>query len=461
MPIFSRSLRVPVPAAELFAWHERPGAFERLNPPWQPVHVRHRSGGIRDGARVVLRVPVAGPIGITWELTHRDYIAGVQFRDEQVQGPFARWSHLHAIAPDGDHASVLTDTIDFAAPFSMFGGAVVDAVLTSELDRLFRYRNAVTAGDLQRHAAYGGAPLRVAISGATGLIGSALDAFLTSGGHRVHRLVRGEADPTRPDADIRWDPARGTIDAAALEGVDVVVHLAGASVAERWSQTHRAEILTSRVRSTELLARTIASLARKPSVFVSGSAVGVYGDRGEESLDETSAPGRGYLVDVGTAWEAAADAARAAGVRVVHPRTGIVLAAAGGALGKLVPIYQIGGGGPIGRGRAYQPWIALDDWLGALLHVVRTPAISGPVNFTGPTPVPQREFAKTLGEVLHRPAIAPVPPIALTTLFGREMAHEVLMSSQRAYPRVLEASGFAFRHATLTDALRFELGRID
>ncbi|MDX2182945.1 MAG: TIGR01777 family oxidoreductase [Gemmatimonadaceae bacterium] len=461
MPTFSRTLRVPVPAAELFAWHERPGAFERLNPPWQPVQVTHRSGGIRDGARVVLRVPIAGPIGIPWELTHRDYIAGVQFRDEQVRGPFARWSHLHAIAPDGAGASILTDTIDFAAPFPLLGGALVDAVLVAELDRLFRYRHAVTAGDLQRHAAYPGAPLRVAISGATGLIGSALDAFLTTGGHRVHRIVRGAPDPTRPDADIRWDPARGTIDAHALEGVDAVIHLAGASVAERWSDAHRAEILTSRVRSTELLARTIAGLTRKPAVFISSSAVGIYGNRGDESLDETSLAGAGYLADVGRAWESAAESARAAGVRVVHPRTGIVLAAAGGALAKLVPIYQIGGGGPIGQGRAYQPWMALDDWLGALLHVLRTPTVHGPVNFTGPAPVPQREFAKTLGAVLRRPAIAPVPPMALAAMFGREMANEVLLSSQRAYPRALEASGFVFRHATLADALRFELGRPD
>lgn len=460
MPIFSRTLRVPVPAAELFAWHERPGAFERLNPPWQPVEITHRSGGIRDGARVVLRVPIAGPLGVTWELTHKDYIAGVQFRDEQVRGPFTRWSHLHTIAPDGADASVLTDTIDFAAPFPLFGGALVDAVIAADLERLFRYRHAITVGDLERHAAYRGAPLRVAISGATGLIGSALDAFLTTGGHRVHRLVRGAPDASRPDADIRWDPARGTIDAAALEGIDAVVHLAGASVAERWTSAHRAELMTSRVRSTELLARTIAGLSRKPSVFVSGSAVGIYGDRADESLDETSARGTGYLADVGAAWEAAADVAREAGVRVVHPRTGIVLAAAGGALAKLVPIYQIGGGGPIGRGRAYQPWISLDDWLGALLHVLRTPSVQGAVNFTGPAPVPQREFATTLGAVLRRPAIAPVPPVALSALFGGEMAREVLMSSQRAYPRALEASGFAFRHRTLADALRFELGRL-
>jgi ligand-binding SRPBCC domain-containing protein len=253
MPTFSRTLRVPVPAAELFAWHERQGAFARLNPPWRPVRVLHHSGGIRDGARVVLDVPVIGSFGIQWELTHRDYIAGVQFRDEQVSGPFARWSHLHAVAADGDDASVLTDTIDFDAPFKALGGSLVESVLLRDLHRLFAYRHAVTAGDLARHATYRGAPLRVVISGATGLLGSALDAFLTTGGHRVQRLVRAEPDPSRADPDIRWDPAKGTIDAAALEGVDVVVHLAGASVADRWSPAHRAAILGSRVRSTELL----------------------------------------------------------------------------------------------------------------------------------------------------------------------------------------------------------------
>nr|MCU0623172.1 NAD-dependent epimerase/dehydratase family protein [Gemmatimonadaceae bacterium] len=281
MPVFSRQHRMPVPASELFAWHERPGAFERLNPPWDPVRVVARSGGIRDGDRATVRVSFAGPIGLDWTLEHRDYIAGRQFRDVQVQGPFARWEHTHAMAPAGDNghdASVLTDTIAFEAPLRWAGGVVVEPLITGMLDRLFAYRHALTAGDLARHAQVGGPPLRIAITGATGFVGAALDAFLSTGGHAVHRLVRGRPDPARPHADIPWDPARGTIAAEALEGVDAVIHLAGASVAERWTPAHRRAILDSRAQGTALLARTLAGLRAKPRVLVSASAVGWYGD---------------------------------------------------------------------------------------------------------------------------------------------------------------------------------------
>jgi uncharacterized protein len=458
MPVFTRRHRMPVSAEALFAWHERPGAFERLNPPWEPVHVVARSGGIRDGARVTVRVPI-GPAGISWTLEHRDYVAGRQFRDVQVQGPFATWEHTHTVEPDGADASVLEDHIVYEATFRWAGGALVESALALSLARLFAYRHALTEGDLSRHAAYAGPPMRIAITGATGFIGSALDAFLTTGGHAVHRVVRGAPDATRPNADIVWDPSRGTIDAAALEGMDAVVHLAGASVAERWTPAHRRAVMESRVLGTSLMARTLAGLTAKPSVFVSASAVGWYGDRGDEILDETSTAGRGYLPDVARAWEDAAAPAKDAGIRVVHPRTGVVLGAAGGALGKQLPIFQLCLGGPLGSGRHWLPWIALDDMLGAMLHVLRRP-VQGPVNFVGPAPVTNAEFTRTLGRVLHRPAVVPVPPMALRLVFGREMADAVLLSSTRAMPQVLDASGFAFRHPTLEHALQFELGRL-
>lgn len=459
MPVFSRQHRMPVPASDLFAWHERPGAFERLNPPWDPVRVVARSGGIRDGDRVTVRVSVAGPIGIDWTLEHRDFVAGRQFRDVQVAGPFARWEHTHAIAPDGDAASVLTDTIAYDAPLRWAGGAVAEPVIGGMLRRLFAYRHALTAGDLARHASYGGPPLRIAITGATGFVGSALDAFLSTGGHAVHRIVRGRPDPRRAHADIPWDPARGSIAAEALEGMDAVIHLAGASVAERWSPAHRRAILDSREQGTSLLARTLAGRSAKPRVLVSASAVGWYGDRGDEILNEASPPGTGFLPDVARVWEEAAAPARAAGIRVVHPRIGVVLGAAGGALGKQLPIFGLGLGGPLGAGRHWLPWIALDDLLGVLLHVVHR-ELEGPVNAVGPAPVTNAEFTRTLGRVLGRPAIAPVPPAALRLAFGAEMADAVLLSSSRAVPTALEASGFAFRHPTLEAALRFELGRL-
>jgi uncharacterized protein (TIGR01777 family) len=270
--------------------------------------------------------------------------------------------------------------------------------------------------------------------------------------------VRGRPDPRRAAADIVWDPARGTIDSAALEGVDAVIHLAGASVGDRWTPPHRRAILESRVQGTTVLAKALAGLARKPKVFISASAIGVYGVRGDEVLDEQSTRGTGFLADVAAAWESSADPAQAAGIRVVHPRFGLVVAAAGGLLGKLRPIFALGAGGVLGNGRQWMSWVALDDVLGAILHAIATPTLSGPVNVVAPTPVTNTDFTRILAHVMHRPAIAPVPAFAIRLLFGDDQAREFVMASQRVQPKALAASGFVFRHPELDGALRLELG---
>lgn len=296
--------------------------------------------------------------------------------------------------------------------------------------------------------------MRVAISGASGLIGRQLGAFLTTGGHEVLRLVRREAGP----GEVRWDPARGTVDAAALEGVDAVVHLAGESVAGgRWTAARKKEILESRRAGTDALARALAGLDRKPKVFVSASAVGIYGDTKDREVDEASDPGSGFLADVCKAWEAAADPARAAGIRVVHPRIGVVLSAAGGALAELRTPFSFGVGGPVGSGEQWFPWISMDDTIGALHHLLTAQA-EGPVNLVAPAPVRQRELASTLGRVLKRPAVMPLPAFAVRTLFG-EMGSEVLLAGQRVKPRRLGELGFSWLRTDLEAALRMELGR--
>jgi ligand-binding SRPBCC domain-containing protein len=366
---FSRTVRLPVPAAEAFAWHERPGAFERLAPPWQRVAVLESDHALRDGARVRLRAQVAPPalaplfpvvdpllalaVPDEWVVEHRDYVPGRQFRDVMLRGPFASWTHLHRVEPDGPGASRLTDVVDYALPFGAAGRTLGGAFAGRELDRLFAFRHAVTAADLARHAdarARGVAPLTVAVTGASGLVGSALVPFLTTGGHSVVRVGRGAPRGGLPPGlrDVQWDPERGRLDPAALEGVDVVIHLAGANVGGRWTAAYKQEIAASRVDSTRLLAETIARMERRPRALVSMSASGYYGDRGDELLDESAPPGRGFLAEVAVRWEAAADAARAAGVRVAHPRLGVVLSARGGALAKLLPPFQAGLGGPTG-----------------------------------------------------------------------------------------------------------------
>ena len=296
---------------------------------------------------------------------------------------------------------------------------------------------------------------QVAVTGATGFIGSALVPALRGAGHTVRTIGRGAAN------DFRWDPAAGTIDAAALDGVDAVVNLAGSNIAVRWTEAAKREIVESRTRSTELVARTLATARRGAAgspVLVSGSAVGFYGDRGDEHLDDASPLGRGFLADAVRQWEASAEPARSAGIRTVHPRVGIVLNPRGGALKKLLLPFRLGLGGRAGPGRQWMSWVALDDVVRAFRFAIEQDSLHGPLNLVAPGPVPNRNFAVTLGSVLGRPAVVPVPAFVLHALFGA-MADETLLASQRASPRRLLEEGFRFAHTDLGEALRFELGR--
>ncbi|MFL5617858.1 MAG: TIGR01777 family oxidoreductase [Gemmatimonadaceae bacterium] len=296
----------------------------------------------------------------------------------------------------------------------------------------------------------------VAITGASGMIGRALLARLRRNGTRVRRLVRSP-DAVGPD-DIFWDPMRGTLEPREVEGADAVVNLAGEPIAQRWTGARRDAIRESRVRGTELLARVIVALDRKPSVLLSGSAVGYYGDRGDEAVDEDSAPGTDFLAEVAREWESATEAAKDAGVRVVLLRTGIVLSAHGGALERLLPHFRLGVGGPIGTGRQWMSWISLEDHVRAMEHAIATVGLHGPVNLVSPNPVTNAEFATTLGRVLDRPALVTVPRFALELLYG-EMARSTILAGQRALPRKLLRTMFHFAHPTLEEALRFELAR--
>lgn len=296
----------------------------------------------------------------------------------------------------------------------------------------------------------------VAITGASGLIGRALQARLRLNGKRVRCLTRS-ASGGRPD-DIVWDPMRGKLDPRELEGAEAVVHLAGEPIAQRWTGARREAIRESRVRGTELLARAIVALDVKPTVLLSGSAVGYYGDRGDEAVDEESAPGTDFLAGVAREWEGATGAAKDAGVRVVLLRSGVVLSPHGGMLERLLPPFRLGVGGPIGTGRQWISWIALDDYLRATEHAVSTTGLHGPVNFVSPNPVTNAEFAATLGRVLGRPALVPVPSFALELLYG-EMARATILAGQRVAPRALLRNGFRFAHPTLEEALRFEMAR--
>lgn len=298
-------------------------------------------------------------------------------------------------------------------------------------------------------------PITIAVTGATGLIGSALVQRLRAHGHVVRRFVRAARDAG--EGDVVWDLERSELPVGALDGVQAVVNLAGAPIAQRWTAERKHDIRASRVLGTEKLARAIAAMGQKPTTLLSGSAIGYYGDRGDEVLNEASTPGRDFLAGVCVEWERAASPAARAGVRVVLLRTGVVLSKDGGALVKMLPPFRLGMGGPLGSGEQWMSWIALEDHLHAMEHCLFVDRVRGAVNLVAPNPVRNSHFVTTLGRVLSRPALIPVPAMALTLMYG-EMARETILASQRALPDALAASGFDFQHPTVEGALRAALG---
>jgi uncharacterized protein len=299
--------------------------------------------------------------------------------------------------------------------------------------------------------------VNVAVTGAAGLVGSALVSSLGAGGHRAIPLVRRA--PRRGEDAVRWDPSSGAIAPAGPAVADAIVHLAGESImGVRWTAAKKRRIRESRTTATRLLVQTLTRLSKPPAVFVCASAIGYYGSRGDEMLTEESRPGTGFLAEVAREWEAATATAIAQGIRVVNLRLGIVLSDRGGALAKMLTPFRLGMGGVIGDGAQWMSWIALDDVIGAIRHALATDALRGPVNVVAPAPVTNAEFTRILGRVLERPTLVPLPAFAARLALG-EMADELLLTSQRVVPARLETSGYRFRYPTLDAALRGVLGR--
>lgn len=313
----------------------------------------------------------------------------------------------------------------------------------------------------ERHASLEGTadPMRIAITGSTGMIGTALVRALRSMGHTVTRILRSASSHTRPETELLWDPVQGQIDAAGLEAHDAVVHLAGESIAGLWTQRRRAAIRESRVRGTRLLAETIASLEHPPATLLSASAVGIYGDRpDDEQVDDDAEPGTGFLAETGIAWEGATRAAEDAGIRVAHLRFGLVLSREGGLLRAMLPAFRLGLGARLGSGRQWMPWITLDDVVGAILHLLADEDVDGPVNIVAPEAVSNAEFTRALAHAVRRPAPLRAPAWVLRLLL-RDQADEMLLGGARVVPRRLIDSGYTFRNPQLSAALRTVLGR--
>ncbi|GAA1651022.1 nucleoside-diphosphate sugar epimerase [Mycolicibacterium murale] len=436
------------PIDDVFGWHARPGAIHRLIPPWQPMTAVQEATSLRDG-RAVLGLPG----GLRWYAQHDAdaYDPPRRFADELIAGgprswptlATRRWRHTHEFTDRGDGTTLLSDTVDTPVPARL-------------LRSTFRYRHRQTADDLAAHrtaAQAGMTPLTVAITGASGLVGTALAAFLTTGGHRVVKLTRTPASRTD---ERQWNPADPAAD--LLDGVDAVVHLAGASIAGRFTDSHKAAIRDSRIEPTRRLAE-LAARPGGPRVFVSASAIGFYGyDRGDELLHEDSSRGEGFLAEVVTDWEAATAPAVDAGARVVLVRTGIVQAARGGTLQLLRPLFSAGLGGRLGDGRQWLSWIGIDDLTDIYHRALYDTALSGPVNAVGPEPVRNSEYTAALAGVLHRPALLPVPAIGPKLLLGSDGVRELALANQRVLPTKLAGLGHHFRHPDVTDALAHQLG---
>lgn len=437
------------PRDDVWQWHTRPGAMRRLVPPWQPMSVVSEAESLSDGVAVL-----GLPGGLRWVARHdpAQYVEGSRFVDVlSSDGPaswppraIGGWRHTHTFA-DADGGTRVHDQVDTAVP-------------AAALRSTFVYRHRQLADDLAAHhraAEAGATPMVVAITGASGLVGSALGAFLSTGGHRVIRLVRG---PARDAHERQWDPRDPARD--LLTGVDAVVHLAGASIAGRFTEAHRVAIRDSRVEPTRLLASAAASAPDGPRTFISASAIGFYGfDRGDTQLTEDSTRGDGFLADVVADWEAATVPAADAGLRVVKVRTGIVQAAAGGTLALLRPLFAAGLGGRLGNGRQWLSWIGLDDLVDVYHRALYDDGLSGPVNAVGPDPVRNSDYTGELARVLHRPALLPVPALGPRILLGEQGARELAMASQRVVPSKLLAAGHPFRHPGLRGALAHQLGR--
>ena len=444
-----RTTELPINPDWIHRWWSNPGTCSRLQPPWIRPSVRD-DHGLHDGARITIES--RSFLGRTIQQVRVDRDEQCRLRQQQVSGPWRSWEQVDLLQENGDGCSITTK-VD--AQGTMTGSLIGRPSMKQQVRRL-RYQHERIHHD---HAMIGSAmpgPMRIGVTGSSGLVGSALVDLLRSAGHVVLPIIRSSPS----EGQIGWDPGNGILDPGSLEGLDAIVHLAGAPIAAgRWSPSRMKLIHDSRVDSTRLLARTIASMSTPPSVVVSASAIGFYGGDPTSTLDEDSPRGPGFLADVVEAWESAA-AGISDSTRLVTLRIGMVLSSAGGALGAMLPLFKAGLGGPVGSGRQVVSWISLDDLIGLIFTSLHDRGYNGIYNAVSPGAVTNREFARCLGHVLGRPAICPAPSPAMKLVLGSRMATELLLQGSRIHPSRLEQAGFSFLMPELDPALRFELGRM-
>ena len=460
--LFEHSSEFSCPVDRLFEYHEQAGAINRLIPPWEPASVVASNDSLQVGSLVSVRNKI-GPISQIWKAEHTQYVRNELFVDELKSGPFAKWKHEHRFAPISDSASILTDRIDFqlhGAPLSNVLKSWVDSKLTA----MFRFRHRITADDLKFSELLPTAQhqLRIGVSGSSGLIGRRTIELASVLGIEVVRSTRPQSD--QPPS--RWP--RGVLSAPedqleAFENLDAWIHLGGAGIADkRWTNSYKQAIKNTRIDSTKKLVTRLSQLKSPPKALICASGVGIFGNRGDERLDESSsvarsATGDDFLSEVAREWEAAAMKYSDRSGRVALARFGVVLHPRSGALSKMLLPFRLAAGGPMGSGKQYWPWVHIDDAASILLWLALASDRQGPVHVVAPECLSNRDFSAVLAKVLHRPSWLPAPAFALRIALG-EMADALLLASARTVPSVLLESGFPFRFPTLEGALRNVLG---
>ncbi|HSA74964.1 MAG TPA: TIGR01777 family oxidoreductase [Candidatus Nitrosocosmicus sp.] len=460
--VFIKRVEISSKVEDVFEYHRREGALERLIPPWSSLQVIKRDKDLKDASIVILRLNV-GPIGIRWIAQHLGYIQNRQFQDKMIKGPFRYWLHTHSFVPrELDNNCIMEDRIDYSLPFGIAGIDLFNNIIRDNLCQLFYYRHHILKNDMNLYKLVRkNRGKRILITGSTGLIGSALVPFLsTVGDHHVTRMVRPSSTyrNNNPYA-VKWDPDKGKIEINDLEGYDVIIHLSGENIFGRWSESKKRKLMESRIKTTRLLCDSLIKLKNPPSTLICASAIGIYGDRGEDVLTEETFPAdSGFLSVLCQKWEEATASVKSIGIRLINARFGMVLTPKGGMLKKLVEpsIFKIGL--RIGSENQYISWISIEDVLGSILYSIGDSSIRGPVNFVSPNPMKMSDFTRILSEILKNKLIIPITTRTLKPVFG-ELAEYVISSSSFVIPRKLSIAGYPFMNTDLDNTLRLLLGR--
>jgi len=457
--VFVKRVELSSSVDDVFEYHTREGALERLIPPWSSLRVLKSNKDLHDTSIVILKLNI-GPIGIRWIAQHLGYIQNRQFQDRMIKGPFRYWLHTHSFLPNEHNDCIMEDRIEYSPPFGIGGINYINNIIRDNLHQLFYYRHHILRNDMILwKLVKKNRGKKILITGSTGLIGSALVPFLnTVGKHHVTRMVRPSSAYINNNHNIvYWDPDNGKIDINNLEGYDIIIHLSGENIFGRWSDSKKRKIMESRIMTTNLLCNSLVKLKNPPSTLICASAVGIYGNRGIDVLTEDSPAGTGFLSVLCQKWEQSSKQAESIGIRVINLRFGMVLTPKGGILKKLVEpsIFKIGL--KMGSEKQYISWISIEDVIGSILYSIGDSSIKGPVNLVSPNPMKMSDFTRILSNVLKNKFMIPITKGTLKPVFG-ELADYVISSSSFVLPKKLSIAGYPFINTDLEDTLRLLLG---